>query len=284
MIGIISATIALVGSIIAAIIDLKTTEIPDRIPHSMIISGIVLWCIASIISHNYWPILKSLIVGSAFLAFGFLLYYFGQWGGGDAKLLAAIGFLLPDLKIPHLQFAFPISFLLNLFFIGAIYALIYAIVLAIKNEKIICIFFRQLKSIANFLIIVFFILFVLFFALNFFISTYFRQAINIPFFIIASFFSILLISGLFIMWQFVNIVEKFGMRKRIPVSKLKVGDVLADSKLWEGVTKKEITQIKKAKKFVWIKEGVRFAPAFPLALLFTFLLGDAFLLFFRFLI
>ncbi|MCS7106355.1 MAG: hypothetical protein NZ942_03500, partial [Candidatus Aenigmarchaeota archaeon] len=65
-------------------------------------------------------------------------------------------------------------------------------------------------------------------------------------------------------------------------SKLKVGDVLAESKLWEGITQKDLIKIKKSgKKYVVIKEGVRFAPAFPLALLFTLYFGDVFPLIFR---
>ena len=58
-----------------------------------------------------------------------------------------------------------------------------------------------------------------------------------------------------------------------------------DYKIWEGITEKELKKIKKSgKKFIWIKEGVRFAPAFPLALLFTILVGDGILLSIQFLV
>ena len=82
-------------------------------------------------------------------------------------------------------------------------------------------------------------------------------------------------AGLYILWKFVKAVENVGFKKKIPVSKLRVGDVPDYYKIWEGITEKEIRKIKKSgKKYIWIKEGVRFAPAFPLALLFTLIMGD----------
>jgi prepilin signal peptidase PulO-like enzyme (type II secretory pathway) len=82
--------------------------------------------------------------------------------------------------------------------------------------------------------------------------------------------------ALFFLWIFVKTVEDVAFKKRILVSKLKVGDVLFESKVWEGISEKELKKIKASgKKFVWIKEGVRFAPVFPLALILTLLYGNA---------
>jgi len=85
-------------------------------------------------------------------------------------------------------------------------------------------------------------------------------------------------SGLFMLWKFVKTVEDVGFKKKIPISQLKVGDVPVDYKIWEGITEKELKKIKSSKKnYIWIKEGVRFAPAFPMALLFTLIVGDGIL-------
>ena len=74
-------------------------------------------------------------------------------------------------------------------------------------------------------------------------------------------------------------VANFGFKIRIPVSKLKVGDMLLDERKLVGIEQPQINKIRRSgKKYVWIKEGVRFAPAFPLALLFTLYVGDAILL------
>jgi hypothetical protein len=84
--------------------------------------------------------------------------------------------------------------------------------------------------------------------------------------------------GLFFLWRFAKAVEDIGFKRKIPVSKLKVGDVLLENRLWEGINEKQLKKIKKSgKKTVVIKEGVRFAPAFPLALLFTLFYGDGIL-------
>src|SRR5437867_3545096 len=89
--------VAAVGSTLAALWDLKTTEIPDLIPYSMMAIGIVLFSIESLLTNDYTLIAKSAFVGLSFLGLGFLMYYLGQWGGGDAKILSAIGFLIPEL-------------------------------------------------------------------------------------------------------------------------------------------------------------------------------------------
>jgi prepilin signal peptidase PulO-like enzyme (type II secretory pathway) len=84
---------------------------------------------------------------------------------------------------------------------------------------------------------------------------------------------------MFLLWKFVKVVEEVGFKKKIPVSQVRIGDVPLDFKVWEGVTEKDLAKIKKSgKKYIWIKEGVRFAPAFPLALLFTIFYGDIILL------
>ena len=81
--------------------------------------------------------------------------------------------------------------------------------------------------------------------------------------------------AMFVLWRFVKNVEQVGFKRRVKISELREGDVLDDSKLWEGLTKEQVIKIKKSgKKHIVIKEGVRFAPTFPIALLVTVLLGD----------
>src|SRR5438445_118754 len=128
-----------IGSVLASITDLKTTEIPDKIPYAMIAIAIIFFSAESILTSNYLLIGKSFFVGLSFLGFGFLMYYLGQWGGGDAKILSAIGFLFPELPKGFnvdLILPFPLSFLFNLFFLGSIYMLFYSFVLSIMNKTI----------------------------------------------------------------------------------------------------------------------------------------------------
>ena len=90
------------------------------------------------------------------------------------------------------------------------------------------------------------------------------------------FFVILGTFGFFLFWKFAKTVENVGFKKKISVSKLREGDVLESSRIWEGITKEQLRKIKNSgKKYVKIKDGVRFAPSFSLALIFTYFQGDA---------
>jgi len=82
-----------------------------------------------------------------------------------------------------------------------------------------------------------------------------------------SFFSIVLADLFYSFVIYGKLVEKICFIKRVPVSKLKIGDVLLENKLWEGISAAELRKIRKQKKYVWIKEGVRFAGVFPITLL-----------------
>jgi prepilin signal peptidase PulO-like enzyme (type II secretory pathway) len=279
MLEMVSTVIAFIGSTVAGLWDLKTTEIPDWIPHSMIILGLLIAGIESFINWDYWYILNSVIVGVCLLGFGFLMYYFGQWGGGDAKILSAVGFLIPTAPFPsYLMFPFPVSFLFNVFFIGAGYMLLYALVFALMRRTIVSKFLKDMKGSQRVLSIGSIVLFVSFLSLNWFFSVNFSNEFNL-FSIISN--SILLLAvtiSLFVIYKFSKTVEDFGFKMKIPVKKLKVGDVLLNSKVFEGITEKELKKIRKSgERYVWVKEGVRFGLAFPLALLFTLFFGDTIL-------
>jgi len=276
---------AFAGSTISAIWDLKTTEIPDSIPYIMIAIALITYGVQSYAEGNYWVIGNSLIVGLSLLGFGFLMYYFGQWGGGDAKLLSAIGFLLPVMPIgfSSLRFPFPLSFLFNLFLVGAVYMLFYALVMAASNRRIVSKFLNDVKSSSKILFLSSASLFFVFIFLNLLVATTFSIAINADFLVKNSVIPLVATIFIVLIWKFAKAVEEIGFKEKIPVSKLKIGDVPIYFKLWEGITEKELRKIKKSgKRFIWIKSGVRFAPAFPLALLFTLLVGDGILFFFNF--
>lgn len=285
---------AIVGSSVAAAWDLKTTEIPDQIPYVMIGIALLVYGYQSIVEWSYKPIANSVAVGAALFGFGFVLYYFGQWGGGDVKLMSAIGFLLPDMGAVspifpelYLWFPFPVSYLFNVFFVGAAYMLAYALILALLNRKIIHEFKRDVKASANMIIAASVALFIVFVFINWYFATRLRFPQSQPsqyLILVNSVVPLAVTVGFLLVWKFVRAVENIAFKKRIPLRRLKVGDVLLDSKVWDGVTEKDIRRIRRSKKrYVWIKEGVRFAPAFPLALLFTIYLGDAVLFLFRFL-
>lgn len=280
----ISLVTAFVGSSIAAAWDLKTTEIPDEIPHAMIAVALILYSIQSFLQWSYLPIVLSLISGLSLLGFGFLLYHFGQWGGGDAKILSAIGFLLPYLNVKTI-FPFPLTYLINVFLVGSAYMLIYALIYSFINKKILLKFFESIKASSKVIFLGTISMFILFFSVNLYFSNYFHFQQDMLFLLSNTLFPLFLATALFIIWRFAKVVEDFGFKRRIPISQLKVGDVLLESRKWEGITERELKKIKRSgRRYIWIKSGVRFAPSFTLALIFTLLYGDGILFFINYLV
>ncbi|MEM5853062.1 MAG: prepilin peptidase [Candidatus Aenigmatarchaeota archaeon] len=279
MLELLSFYISLIFSSIAAAFDVKITptEIPDEIPHAMIAIALILAFIKCLFDLSLVALLESLLYGLALLAFGFLMYKIGQWGGGDAKLLAAIGFFSPLISplVKNLHFPFALSYLLNVFVVGAAYMIAYAIILGFINKSIFNNFKKNLKSSSRLLLFSLSLLFLVFSFSNLFLFSFFSFPINLNSIFLNSLLLVIVTTSLILLWFFVKTVEEVAFKRKIPVSKLKVGDVLMESKVWEGITEEELKKIKKSgKKFVWIKEGVRFAPTFPLALLSTVLFGD----------
>ncbi len=150
----------------------------------------------------------------------------------------------------------------------------YIVVMALMNRKIISRFVDDIKSkikelvFLNVCVIIFLVIFGLF-------TIKHLQIISLHGMFIFGLAVIAMTIGMFSLWRFGKTVEEIGFKKRIKVSELKEGDVLDDSKVWDGLTKKQVKKFQKSgKKYVVIKEGVRFAPTFPLALLITILFGD----------
>lgn len=268
---------AFVGTTIAAIWDLKTTEVPDQLPYIMIAIALLFYSYQSIVELSFWPILNSLIYGLAFLGFGAFMYYIGQWGGADSWILAAVGFLLPVAPqgFTSTILPFPVSYFINLFIVGAVYMLLYAFVFALRNKVILSGFVTDLKASVNILIVGSVGLFFLFYVAGLNITKIIYGAVDFTRAFYISLYPLLSVGVLYFVWRFAKAVEMHGFRKKVSLSKLKVGDMLLSEKKLIGVTEKQIKALKKSgKRYVDIKMGVPFAVAFPLALLVTLFYGD----------
>jgi Flp pilus assembly protein protease CpaA len=272
MFGWILFAAGLVGFALAGYWDLKTTEFPDWLPYSMIVLALLVRGAYSVIVWDFTPFLNSVAIGLAFLAFGLALYFLKQWGDGDAWLLGALGFLFPDpagFGFTSL-FPFPAALFFNFFFIAFFYLLVYSIALGVKSGEASMRFFRELRGdlrgIAA-IIIVFSLA-----CLGIFL--YFHYFYLVPVHVLNY---ILLLPPLFILLifflQYGKFVERNLFKRRIPVGRLRPGDVLV-SERWRGLTAKEIEKLKKKGGEIWIKEGVRFAPVFVVTLIVTLFFGS----------
>ncbi|MGC9058873.1 MAG: prepilin peptidase [Candidatus Aenigmatarchaeota archaeon] len=267
MFEILSFLIAFFGTLIASYYDLKTTEIPDLLPILLILLGIITNVLNYSFTKNFEVIRQMLFNGFLFSIIGFSMYFFGQWGMGDAFLLSAIGFISPINIHFKSEFPFFFDYLTNLFFLGTIYMIFYSLIYTIKNKKVLKFFEKDLRNNALSIGISFFVLLFL----SIFISYWLFNQLYFKLILLTIAFTYLLM----ILLIFSKSVEKTFVKK-IPVFELKAGDVLKDSKRWDGITEEEVKKIKKSgKKYVYIKIGVPFAPSFLIALLFTLLIGNS---------
>ncbi len=271
--------VGLVFLLVASLFDIKTREVPDWLNYALIAFSIGAAIILSVY-HNYYHILLNAILGLGVgLVLGLLMFYTGQWGGGDAKLImglsSLIGFSFSTISQSASYF---IIFVINLLLVGAIYGLGFSFVKALMNYKA----FKEAiekKLRTRLLIIARIVLLVLTIgAFIFFLSTRSVESGMIFGLMMALFF-------LFYLWMFISTVEKVCMVKKINVSKLTegdwiVGDVVKNKKILlkhekTGVNLEDIAMLKKKKiKEVIIKIGVPFVPSFLIAYIITFAVGN----------
>ncbi|MBU0953016.1 MAG: prepilin peptidase [Nanoarchaeota archaeon] len=270
------AAVGIVGFGAAGYKDLTTTEFPDWLPYSVIISALAIRGGYSWFTADWSFLLNSVIVGLAFLGAGLGLYYTKQWGDGDAWLLGALGFLFPDAAGLGISgtIPFPIILLFNFFILAVLYLLTYSLVLGLKNRKLLPKFKKQLcteaKGIAQIVIVFTVATVVLAVSVATTVAVpprFYELVIIFPFFLI----------GILLFVQYGRFIEKYMFHRRIPVAKLREGDVPASGR-WRVLNKKEIQKLKKRGGTILVKEGVRFAPVFAVTVLVTVLFGS--LLFF----
>lgn len=275
--------IALIGLIIASYTDIRTREVPDWLNFSLIGIALGLRLLYAVVGKDINILLYGVYGFIAFLIVGLAMYYLGQWGGGDSKLLMGLGGLI-GLEFKE---TFLINFLILIVISGAIYGIIFSVVLAIKNKKKFIKKFIELNEkyikIKRTIILSGVILFI--------ISFFFDILIRIPIY-----FLILFVIFGFYLFVFARAIERTVMYKLVNPSKLTEGDwIVKDIKVKGkyvtgpkelGITKEQIMILKKAKiKKVLIKEGIPFVPSFLIAYLLTFLVldyGFSFLVLFRF--
>jgi Flp pilus assembly protein protease CpaA len=252
----------LLGLTVAAVWDLKTTEVPDELPYLLIIVGIFYWFVISSANNDFTYLFYSLVIGTLLLFFGLLMYRTGKWGGADAWLLAAVGYMLPLYN----NGIFMISFVPNFLIVASAYTILYSFAIGMMHKESFSYLKEDLrKNYRVFLIPAAF----LFFPVYVYLQGDFLLISFIPFF---------LILFLVVFWRYALVIEKKVFTRKVPASKIKEGDVLEDM-VWRGLTPEEVRKIKQKRKSVTIKEGIRFVPVFPITVLVTLVYGNILLMF-----
>ncbi len=260
------AALALVWMTFAVVQDLKKREIANWVNFSLIIFALGFRFFYSLFNgvedgtgFNFF--FQGLIGLGIFFILGNLLYYCRMFAGGDAKLLFALGAILPFSESFAVNLKIFIFFLILFLFSGAVYGAFVSITLIFSNfrkfKKEFAKQFKQMKTL--FILSAFLSLF--FIILGF--SDSFMIYFGILIFIIPYFYAS------------AKSIDEICMIKKISPKNLTEGDWLYNDvrignriikKSWDGLTKDEIKFLKK-EKYVLIRQGIPFSPAFLISFL-----------------
>jgi Flp pilus assembly protein protease CpaA len=252
--------LALIWIIGAVFQDFRRREVDNLWNFSLIAFALAYRISISIFNQDYWFILNGLIGLAIFFILHNLFYYARLFAGGDAKLLMALGTILPlsfnwiiNLKLFGI---FIIVFLIG----GSIYAILWAFCLVIINWKEFHKEFAKQFKIYRQLFLVAIIFTIIWLVFSFIISK-------------SGFVLIGLVVLLFpVLFTFAKSVEESCMIKKLGPKQVTEGDWLYQDivvggkrikSTWDGVSKKDLELIrKKCKKKILIKQGIPFTPAF----------------------
>lgn len=278
--------IILIGLGIATITDIKKREVPDTLNFGLIILGIVLGILSSIFANSWQPIISSVLGLAIGYGVGALMFYTGQWGGGDAKMLMGIGAILGvqwaelvGLLTGIGDIPFFITTIITIFIAGGIYGFAYAIFLIIKNRKEFKMEFRKKREEKNMVKVRKIILGIT--ALIILIML----LVNDKFLKMA--LGMIAVFVFFGQYLFIisKVVEKVCMIKTIPVRALTEGDWIVEDVVVKGkricgpkdlgVSLDQIEELKKKKvRTIKIKEGIPFIPGFLLGYILMVVFGN----------
>ncbi|MBI4439215.1 prepilin peptidase [Candidatus Woesearchaeota archaeon] len=277
---------------VASFTDMRTREVPDWVSYGSIVAGIGLASVSSVVLWSFWPLAYSVAGLVVFLAVSSAMFYSGQWGGGDSKLLIGLGSILGlrfGFSYPFVALDQPVVwFCVNLLFVGAVYAVLWSVALAFANRaRFAKQFVNTAASVgqAGWLFGLFGVL--AFSAVFFLVEPEFR-------FVLLGAFAALLSAGL--LWLFSKSVEKSCMLKRVDPVRLTEGDWIARDVYCDGkyvcgpkdlgIEKHQIALLLRLKakgkvNSVLVKEGIPFVPAFLISFLVSLKYGNVLLLLLR---
>lgn len=264
MIEIFSHALAFSVLFVAAVWDLKTTEVPDTLGWIGVVGGISLHGFLSYSTGSLEPLVFSLGVGAIFSVYGWGSYLLGMWGGADAFAMSVLGFAAP-YSISGTGFFHAASLFVNVMLVGFVYTLGFAVWKAVRSGGV----FRK--------------------TWNRLMMEEKRVAAEI---LAAGVFSgVLLYFGgtgwaffmalvaLILLYRFLKVLEAEEMTREVKVSELEGGEVPATGQglghKVKGLTDEDIEAIEK--ESIQVRSGVRFVPAFPAALLLTDVFPKGFL-------
>lgn len=244
----------------AIVQDMRRREVDNIWNFSLIAFALVYRLAFSVFSENYWFFVNGVLGFGIFLLIANLFYYSRLFAGGDAKLLIALGCILPFSFEWIVNFKIFGMFILIFMLGGSIYSILFSGFLVVGNlGKFSLVFSKYFRK--NFRLF----LYVMFFSLIWAVFSFFIGFAELIFIsIVVLLFPLLLI--------FSKSVEDSCLIKAIRPLRLTEGDWLYKKLTvkgktiyphWEGVSKSDLDLIQKNYKGkVFVKYGIPFTPAF----------------------
>ncbi|MFA6023006.1 MAG: A24 family peptidase [Candidatus Pacearchaeota archaeon] len=257
--------LALIWLTFAVVQDFRQREIANWLNFSLIIFALAARLFYSIFTNNFNYFFFGLYGLLVFFILGNLFYYMRLFAGGDAKLLIALGTILPFANNFYENTLIFFVFTIGLLFAGAIYTLCYSFGLVLINRQRFVKEFRKQANKIKTTIIVLLISAVAIVIISILLNN-----------IILSLIALLIFVTPFL-YLYTKSVEQSYMMVYTSPTKVTIGDWIAETihvgnvkiePYWEGLNEEQVELIKKHyKKKILIKQGVPFSPSFLISFL-----------------
>ncbi|MFH0862071.1 MAG: prepilin peptidase [Candidatus Altiarchaeota archaeon] len=270
----------------AAWIDLKTGEVPEwcSLGIAMIVGAPCLACAAYFWDLGY--VFTPALWGAVAFAVAYVVFYLGQWGGGDVKLLGGIGGLLGFLDAggyswPNDTFMYAsipplLTYAVNMALLAGPYVILYTLLLGLGQPRVFPAFLERFRGRRTLFAFAFSIIPLVF-------------AVYYGVFVLAWVYA--LVPLMVVAQSYMKTVEETLMTKTIKVSELKEWDIIAEDAVVdgkavapkgniEGITPEQLAVLKayslggKFKDTIKTKWGVKFVPVLFLSLPATIYAGN----------
>lgn len=283
---IITLILAFIALVIASYTDIKTREVPDLVSYGILFAGVGVRLIFFAGTFEWRYLLDGLAGFVLFFGIACAMFYAGQWGGGDSKVLMGLGALfgIDTARVfggGVLETLAP-AFLINALLAGAVYGLGWTLFLAYRHKKK---FLQELEKLRTKKMLrlrnALLVLMGMTIAGMIFLKHPLEKLALIVFFVSTTL--------LYYFWLGAKAVENACMYKFVPPEKLTEGDWIVKNIIVGGkritgpkdlgINKEQIAKLIRLKKQhkiqkVLIKEGIPFVPSFLIGFLMTLAWGN----------
>lgn len=254
--------LGLVWIVFATVQDIRTREVANWLNFSLIVFALGFRFFYSLFQSDFGFFYQGLIGLGIFFVLGNALYYGRIFAGGDAKLMIALGAVLPFSEIFKTNLKIFIGFFFIFLIVGALYGLVASVYLGLRNFKELKKEFSKRLKTKRKLFYPVMILGLVLMGVGFVESLFFYLGTIV--FVLPYFY------------LYAKAVEEVCMVRKVKIKDLTEGDWLyKDLKVgnkvvkasWDGLSKKDVELIKKKYKEVKVKYGVQFVPVFLISFL-----------------